>query len=168
MGRRAGRVIDFKQWFSTPSLVAEVTTNGNTLGGAINFLEPATILRVRGAIHTQFDESVQVGDRMRITAALGIISTDSFNSGSANVPDPAGEPEYPWLWWDSWVHEATLTSGVPGSTWGPGAPRAVVDTKAMRRMKPSQSLVTIVETSEAIGAPTVQIHIGQMRTLIGT
>jgi len=96
---RPGKKIDFKQWDAIPSLSTEVSTDVTTLGGAISFAIPATILRARGYVQAIFDETQQAGDEIIFTAGLGIITTDNFDGGVTGVPDPAGEPEFPWLWW---------------------------------------------------------------------
>ena len=131
---------------------------------------PATLLRFRGFVQAAFDATVQVADILELTFALGIVSTDAFTAGSGSVPDPGGEPEYPWIWWQNIRLDATSVqaSSTVQTPWGPGAMRLEVDSKAMRRIKPGQSVCWVVQSRAQAGAPVVNIHMGQTRVLIGT
>jgi len=168
MARRgSGKTIDYKEWtgmnFSDQTAAADGTLIG---AGLISFAVPATILRARGFVQASFDATQQVGDRMRVTWGLGIVSTDAATLGATAVPDPAGEPEYPWLWWGSMLLRSELAAGV--NAWGLSAQRLEVDTKAMRRVKPGQSLVWVMEAASTAGAPATLFEFGQTRVLIGT
>ena len=168
MARRAfhARTIDYKQWTSLLSLVRDESTTSTFQGAAINFLEPATILRMRGFVSAAFDETMQVGDEFMVTFGLGIISSDAFAAGAASIPDPASEPEYPWLWWGAMFLQANVAAAQ--EVWGQTAMRLEVDSKAMRRVKPRESLTWIVQTAGAAGAPVVHLTFGQTRVFIGT
>jgi len=164
---RSGRKIDFKQWGGIPSLSLEVNSDGTNSGGSIAFLEPATILRVRGHVMAAFDESKQVGDEILVTFGLGIISSDAFAAGPTAFPDPAGDIEYPWLWWGQMSLESYVTTN-DEEAWGTSRQILQVDSKAMRKVKPSESLVWVVQTGGAVGAPVTVINFGLTRVLIGT
>ena len=171
MARRSfpsrARKIDFKQWFTIPGLLTEKSANAVFVGGSTAFALPATILRWRGHVAAMFDESMQAGDLMILTFALMIGSTDAFTLGSSAVPDPADEPDFPWVWWKQIRLDAFLAAG-HGGGWGPPAQRYEVDSKAMRKMKPGESAGWVVQITSAAGAPVTLIDIGQMRILIGT
>ncbi len=127
---------------------------------------PATILRCRGYVQAYLDATRQVGDIMVVTAALGIVSTDAFNLGATAFPDPADEPAYPWLWWGQMTLESTLAAG--DDAWGLSAQRLEVDTKAMRRWKPDETLTWVFQTTQVAGAPVTIIVNSDTRVLIGT
>ncbi len=165
---RQGKTIDRKEWNATPSLTVEVSTDGTHEGGLLNFSIPGTILRIRGYVSAIFDESSQVGDKMTVTFALGMVSTDAKDVGATALPDPGGEPEYPWLWWGQLRLDSFSTNGLPSASWGPAAQRMEVDSRAMRRFKPRESLVWVVERADAGGAPVTIITTGSTRVLIGT
>jgi len=170
MARRYARTIDFKQWDLIPAIVLEETGVATNLGGGLGFLAPQTILRCRGEVSIQFDETAQAGDRAAITFGLGIVSSDAFAAGAGSVPDPGGEPEYPWLWWGSIEIEAIIAASAwtGGYGWGPSAGRLEVDTKAMRKVKPGETLCWVAQTTLATGAPTMIIKLNQTRVLVGT
>jgi len=164
---RPGKKIDFKQWTSAPGLISSITTIGTILSGSLQFSSPFTILRVRGHVAAFFDSTKQLTDLMILTYGLGIISTDAFTAGTGSVPDPSGEPEYPWLWWNQ-IRLDGLLANTQSESWGPSSLRLEVDTKAMRKVKPGQTLVMIAQATNVVGAPETLIDIGQMRVLLGS
>ena len=166
MAVRRGKKIDFKRWEGIPSITLESSGEATALGGSLAFAIPATILRCRGNIMCSLDETKQVGDVMVVSFALGIISTDAFVAGVTAVPDPAGEIEYPWLFWGDVTLQAYVAAGE--EAFGSSARFFDVDTKAMRKVSPGQSLAWIVQRSGSAGSPTTLIDIGQTRVLIGT
>jgi len=161
-----GRKIDFKQWDAAPGLIVETQAAGLLVSGSLAFSIPATLLRFRGYISASFDETKQVGDRLILTTGVAILSTDAVTAGAASLPDPATEPEFPWIWWGEFRLDSFFAGAVDGS--GPGWQRYEIDSKAMRKIKPGESLVTIVEITNVIGAPVTLIDVGQLRVLIGT
>ena len=166
---RPGKTIDYKQWTSVPGLIDSQSADTTFIGGGLSFAVPATILRVRGYVAAMFDETRQINDQMVVNFALGLVSTDAFVVGATAVPDPVAEPEYPWLWWMEMRLDAFVVAANQASTpWGPAGQRYEVDTKAMRRVKPGETLVMVGSLSNATGAPATLLDIGQQRVLIGT
>ncbi len=165
-GRNTGRVLDMKEWDAIPLVQTQLSSAGTFLGGSLAFGVPATILRSRGYLQASMDATKQVGDSIDLAFGLGIISTDAFAAGGGSVPDPGDEAEYPWIWWGQMHLEAFATGGT--EPWGSSSQYIEVDTKAMRKMKPGQSLAWIVQVQGASGAPVTEITLGQTRVLIGT
>jgi len=163
---RTGKKIDFKQWDGIPGLIAEVTGTSTTLAGALSFTTPATLLRFRGYVGAMFDETMQAGDQMDLVFGLAIISTDAFNAGPGGVPDPASEPEFPWIWWKGMRLDAFSASAQ--NAYGSTNQRYEMDSKAMRKIKPGETVVMVTQVAGAIGAPVTLLDIGQIRVLIGT
>ena len=160
--------IDFKSWAGIPSLQTDISTDTTTLGPSLVFTGPATVLRIRGYVSGHFDSTVMVDDDIVLTFAMGVISTDAFSAGAGSVPDPAGEPEYPWVWYHQMTLFAESTMGLGTHAWGLGAQRAEIDSKAMRKMKPGQNLAFICQSAGASGAPTTTLNFGLTRVLVGT
>ena len=163
--QRPAKKIDFKSWTSILELNLETGVAGTFSGASLAFTGPATILRARGFVSARMDETQQAGDIMRVIFALGVISTDAFVLGPTAFPDPGGNPEYPWLWWGSMHLESHAAAAA--QAYGISNQYMEVDTKAMRKMKPGESLVWIVQTAGPAGAPVTQITFGQTRVLIG-
>ncbi len=164
---RPARKIDFKAWDSIPGLVAASTTDETIIAGGLFFTIPATILRWRGFGQVTMDVvGLTAGDRVTVGMGIAIVSQDAFNAGAGSMPDPISEPEFPWIF----MHEAQFTAegaGAPAA-WGPLSQRWGVDSKAMRKIKPGEAAVVILQTVGNAGAPGINIDIGQTRVLIGT
>ncbi len=163
---RPGKKIDFKQWVGLPAITIDTNADSTQLGGSLGFTAPATILRIRGQVMLSFDETKQAGDRMRVAVALGVISSDAFALGTTAVPDPAAEADYPWLYWSEHFLESFVAAGEESE--GSTVHRFMIDSKAMRKMKPGQSLAWIFQLASAAGAPSTLIQTAQTRVLIGT
>ncbi len=163
-----GKTIDFKEWASLGGLSTEVASDTTALAGGLSFLAPGTILRIVGGGGLfRFDADKQIDDSLTITLGIGIVSTDAFTAGAASMPDPDDEVAYPWLWWTSF----TLDSQVAAASDDAGGSLyrvPPIDSKSMRKFKPSQTLTTIIQTTGAAGAPQTIIELDNARVLIGT
>ncbi len=166
MARRPGKTIDFKQWRSIASTNFTGSVNAVFVGPRMDFVDPATILRARSKYMVLFDPTKQVADQMTVTLALGVVSTDAAGLGSTAMPDPVSDSDYPWLWWGTTVLESQIAAGE--DAFGSTVQLVEVDTKAMRRVKPKQSLVWVAEMSGAAGAPVTKVFMHQTRVLVGT
>jgi len=115
-----------------------------------------------------FNATTTALDECKIVLALGMISTDAFSLGSTAVPDPAGEPEYPWLWWKSLqMFSPFVIDGTGSDDSGALILRGEMDVKAMRKIKPGQTLTWIAQYVDITGTPSVQLSMGQTRVLLG-
>ena len=164
----SGRTIDFKQWTSVPGLSTQVAADGLVAGGALAFTEPATILRMLGGGDlVLFNASKQADDSGDFCYAIGVVSSDAFAAGVASLPDPTSEPDYPWLFWHFFSLESQITLGT--DSLGLSSYRIPPwSSKAMRKMKPGQSLVMLLDVQGMTGAPTTIIELSPIRVLIGT
>ncbi len=165
---RRGRVIDFKEWRLLAGATQTFSTVGTRVASAVlAFTAPATILRIRcHDILLMLDSTQQVGDTIILTLGLGIVSSDAAALGATALPDPGAEAEYPWLWWGQSVLRSEVAAGVNDR--GSSMYRFGVDSKAMRRVKPGQSLLWVIEASGLAGAPVTLIDVCSTRVLVGT
>ena len=166
---RPGKTIDFKAWDAIPGALQNLSANGTTAPAGISFTGPQTILRSRGEILLQMDENTLAADNALIAMALGIMSTDAFAAGGASLPDPSGNADYPWLWWQT-INLATNFTLAAGSDQVAGMTTRVVqvDSKAMRRVKPNETLSLVFQYVNVSGNPTIQVDAGLIRVLFGT
>ena len=163
---RPGRTVDFKQWTFTPALSQDLTGAQTFLAtGSVAFGIPGTILRVRGQLRATLGTSgLTALDACNIVLGLALLSTDAVDAGVGSVPDPAAEGEYPWLWYEQMMFRS---SG--GSALEVGATIVMtLDTKAMRKFKPGESLTLVGQYVNTAGNPLVHFDAGRMRVLIGT
>ena len=166
MAHSRGRRTD-KAWVILPGDMIQSSATGTKLfAGSIAFSSPGTILRCRGRISGTFDETAQVGDFLTTTFGLGIVSTDAATLGATAMPDPSGDGDYPWLWWETMDLRSSVAAAP--TAYGPSAKELEIDTKAMRRVKPGQSLVMVMEHSSASGAPVTEFDMARLRVLIAT
>ena len=164
--RSTGRKLDSKAWSAIPGQDQETAVTGTLIvSGGLSFTAPSTILRVRGSLYVGFDETQQAGDRANIVFGLGIVSTDAFTLGPTAVPDPSADPNYSWLWYGEAILEAFVAAGFEGI--GASQQRFDIDTKAMRRIRPGETLCLIAQATQMTGAPQTIIRTGQLRTLFG-
>ncbi len=164
-GRRPGKKIDFKAWTGIPGIALGTAAAGTFQGASVAFGASATILRIRGSCLCQFD-GVADNAQQFITFGLGIISSDAFAAGAGSVPDPAGEPEYDWMYWRTVELLRTFVDAAGAEISMVGCQfRFDIDSKAMRKVKPGQSLAWQFETTSAVAT---DIIMGQTRVLIGT
>ncbi len=169
-GRRGGygKTVDYKTWSAIPLLAQNVTANSTVLGGGLSFTTQSTILRMRGRILVFFDDAITAADEATVTCGIGIIPTDSFNDPSS-IPDPAGDVGFPWLWWGQALLSTPADVDVTrGTAYGSEVQMLEVDSKAMRRIRPDQTLAFMAQHVDVSGAPATRIIQGQIRTLIGT
>ena len=164
----AGRRTD-KQWTSVTSQGNNFTADGTSIAsGGLDFTEAQTVMRCRGSALCAFNAATTALDEADITLGLGIFSTDAFNAGSASMPDPAGEPDYPWLWWGVFqMFSPFVIDGTGSDDSGALIHRLEIDTKAMRRVKPRQTLGWIAQYVDQTGTPSVRLSFAQTRVLVG-
>ena len=111
------------------------------------------------------NEATAVGDEMKLACGLAIISTDAFDLGATAVPDPAGDAEFPWLYWTEFALTSTTTDD--RNAIGASNMRVEVDSRAMRKVKPGESMAWIFQYVDIAGAPVVDVQVNQMRVLLG-
>ncbi len=162
------KTIDRKEWASIGGLVTSLSASiGTIIGSSLAFLAPFTILRCRGQFLVTFDETAVANDKAVFGMGLAVVSTDAATAGAGSLPEPISDPEYPWLYWTDF-DLLTLVSSASGSAWGTNNRLVQYDTKAMRKVKPGQSLVWIAESVNTVGDPVLEILAGRTRVLLGS
>ncbi len=159
---RGGRRADYT-WAGINSF------SGLTFGGTQLFLGSAllsgqagTIVRVRGHVQTYLD--VGAADDA-IVVAFGLIlgTEEQVAIGSTAFPSPADDLDAEWLY-HAFFAMKSLTSTQEANRGGQALEREI-DSKAMRKFKPTQSLVAMADGVIQAGSPTADIH-GAYRVLI--
>ncbi len=162
--RFSGRRTD-KEWGSIPGFRAFMTSNNTIAIASFPATVALTVMRMLGQYTIIPSSAPTAADAECVTVGIGVISSDAFGVGGAGLPDPAGEPGYPWLYWASHPFDftdASLDSGSAGATL-----RADFDIRSMRKMKPNQSLAFVVQNVSIAGAPPLVINAGLTRVLFG-
>ncbi len=159
-GRKMG-----KEWVAIPGFDAPLTADGTTLPGFFAGTVSQTVLRMLGEYIISPTIAPTAGDHCTVTVGIGIVSTDAATVGSTAVPDPAGDPDFPWLYWKGhpmWYGGTDLNGGNPA-----GGLRQVFDIRSMRKMKAKESLIICAQYEDGSGAPAVEWKGGATRVLVG-
>ena len=156
-----------RRWNNFPGSGAAtvITGAGTTLHvGSLAFAVPETIVRIIGdGMLLMDDNAIAADDEVIITLGLGIFSTDAVAAGAGSVPDPAGEPEFPWLWWKSMPFFA-VAAAVSASE-GSQVMRYRIDVKSQRIVRPGRSLALVAEYANIGGNPEIAWSQPSLRVL---
>ncbi len=141
-----------------------VASTQQFLGSATLLAHAATIVRVRGDALVMMD--VGAADE-GLTVGMGLIvgSDDQVAIGSTAFPSPSDDLDADWLW-HSFFSLRSITGSQSDADGGQVA-RAVIDSKAMRKVKANDNLVAMADSSIAAGSPTFDAS-GAFRILLQT
>ena len=154
-----------KEWAALPGNNIDMTASGTSLGSSIAFtLGGQTVLRMMGEYAIIPTSAPTIGDRVTVTVAIGVVSTDAFNVGATAVPDPSGEPGYPWLYWAS--HPFRFAAATIDPRTAASELRHSFDVKSQRKLSIGQSLAMIVEYADLSGNPSLSLVVGSTRVLL--
>ena len=156
-----------KEWTRIPGVQNAFTAAATAVGTPLDFTESRTILRMLGeyTAGATGGGTVAETDFATIAVGIGIVSTDASAVGASAMPDPNAEADYPWLYWASHVFQFP-SGGDNGATEGASI-RRMFDIRSMRKVKPRESLVFVVEYEDIAGAPPITFSAGSTRVLLG-
>ena len=157
-----------KEWSFIPALSQAITASGTQSGGGIAVADSRTVLRMLGSYLILPEGTLAIGDQYGIGIGIGVVSSDAFTLGSSALPDPLGEPEYPWLFWVD--HQIAIVSAtlIENTNSDAAVVRGSFDVRSMRKMKPQQTLAMVVQASVLAGSVDVRVMLGRTRVLFGT
>ncbi len=166
MARGAGTRLR-KDWSAIGSGVAGFTANATAVLGGLQIAQlKQTVLRMIGE-YVIGATSVPVAlDRAFVTIGIGVVSSDAFALGTTAMPDPADEPEFPWLYWKEHALRFSSTDFAGGNR--EISVRESFDIKTMRKLNPRETLAMIAQYTDSAGTPPLFITASQTRVLIGT
>ena len=159
-----------KIWDSITGSSLALTASGTFGGGKIDVVDARTVLRMLGHVLITRTGVTTASDKVSIALGIGIVSTDAATLGASALPDPGGEPEYPWLYWAEYDFNfpaALATSGAGSTDSVAGVVRDSFDIRSMRRMKPRESLVFVVQYTDTAGTPPMDVELSKTRVLFG-
>ncbi len=140
-------------WANFSVSVSAVAANGQTLIGVANAallaLRPFTIVRTRGIIQMESDQSV-ASERPVVVLGAIIVQEEAVDAGVAALPTPGTETNAPWF-----VYEPMISSFLFGDATGfiePGGYSRVFDSKAMRKVEISEDTAVLIEETAGVGA----------------
>ncbi len=140
----------------------------NTFGDSstfVTFNQPGTLMRTRGAGTVVMDPGA-AGDEMVVGLGLIIVQSDAVVAGAGSVPSPIEDAEAPWIW----LRHVPLASGDASAQNGADvnqADRFEIDSKAMRKIKPGQTMTFVMDGVISGGTPSATVSL-ITRCLVGT
>ncbi len=155
-----------KQWGFVPGFNVDMAAFGTFLVARIAFTSKQTVLRMLGEYVITTRPTVANADRAVIAVGIGKVSSDAFGVGATAMPDPSGEPEYPWLYWASHAIASTSTDAANSSQVNGLSVRRSFDIRTMRKFSPNESLVVVVEAVDVAGSMPTDISFGAVRVLL--
>ncbi len=154
-----------KEWVSIPGKVALLTATGTVGGSKFDFSTAGTVLRMIGEYCIGPTSAPTAVDGCTIGIGIGIVSTDAATLGATALPDPVLEPNYPWLYWG--VHDFYFSTNEADPSAANGSVRRHFDIRSMRKFKPRESLVCVIEYVDSVGAPPMHFDASAIRVLVG-
>ena len=166
MARRDGRRMRDLTWSGLGGTTKQVTAGSLASSTVVSLADTQTLLRTRGEILGQIDGPVD-GDATIVGCGLIVVTEEQVAVGTTSMPDPIQDLDAEWLWHGFLVLAAQAGTGVGGSlNVNSAVARLSVDSKAMRRMKQSQSVALVLRNSVLSGTPTVDVN-AAFRVLFG-
>jgi len=162
-GHRGGRRMQ-KHWHSIPGNSVAAAANGTFLMGTLALTGPFTVVRMLGDYAIGITSAPAALDEVAIAFGIGVVSSDAATVGPSALPDPFGEPDYPWLFWaEHWLFWTSTGTGPASAV---SNVRRSFDIRSMRKLKPRESLIFVVQYADVVGTPPVQVQVASTRVLV--
>ncbi len=115
-----------------------------------------TVVRIRGAVSIWLEAVTTIGDAFGdVALGIGIVSADAFAIGQSAMPSPLSDPDWDWMWIQylgAMIGRSTTEAELTGPL---GEVRVEIDTKAMRKVHPNETVFGVIETEDETGAVTL-------------
>ena len=144
---RTGRSPDY-EWFAMGGKASAVDLAAATasLGpSALAVSGPGTLVRLRGQVFLQLDAGA-VDERVLVCFGIIIVSNEAFAAGVASVPKPFTDADADWMWHGFLSVTSGAETGIVSDFL---VDRVLVDSKAMRKVKSSQTLIFVAEVASS-------------------
>ncbi len=133
-----------------------VATGGATLVASFPITEQLTIVRVRGQMSIR-PASVSADVDISGAMGIGIVSDEALAAGVVSIPEPFTDADWSgWLMWRAFTYHFEFGdgTGVNFPNW-----TLELDSKAMRRVGPNESLVVIAESESGAYQLSVPLRV---------
>ena len=161
--RNTGRRTDY-EWQGLLGFQLSTIAEANQFVTLLTTNAAATLIRTRGEILYSID-----GPADNDAKSLGfgiIIATDAqVTAGVTAFPSPLSVLDADWLWHGFGLLKSQ--SATQFSDLGGQVGRLVIDSKAMRKMKPNDNVVFVVDGANLAGTPVADVQVAA-RLLLGT
>ena len=166
MADRSRGLRQAKVWTFLGNGLASFVGNNTVSLSSVGFNNANTVLRMIGEYVILPDAATADEDVAEIGVGIGVVSSDAAALGDTAMPDPVDEPDFPWLYWKCHLMVFNQTGVDPNTLAGQG--RWSFDIRSMRKVKPRESLIMVVQYVDVVGAPPLQFGAARTRVLIGS
>ena len=127
------------------SVTKTVFPTGQTGSGS------TTLIRMRGEVLLQMvSASAALDGFKQLAIGIGIVSGDAFGIGSTAIPGPRTDSTWGgWLWY--WTGTMQASSASVTSVEGSQVARIPIDSKAMRKISPNETIFGAIEAETEVG-----------------
>ena len=125
---------------------------------ALAISTPFTIVRLRGYAHISLLTASSAADGFAGAIGIALVNSDAFTAGVASIPGPLTDAN-----WDGWFYHQffdirTVTGTIgDGVNAGAASQRIEIDSKAMRKWDPSETMVGVIDVTES-GVATGELN----------
>ncbi len=155
-----------KHWHFMNGASLGLSADSTVLGsaGLVGGGTPFTVIRMLGGYIIGPTSAPAALDDVTIGVGIGVVSADALAAGAGSVPDPIEEPDFPWLYWRS--HDFFFAGTDPESANVSASLRVDFDIKSMRKIKPREALIVVVQYANTVGNPPLHVGVQQTRVLV--
>ena len=109
-----------------------------------------TVVRTRGELLVQLESATAVGDGFRVAVGLCIVSQNAAGIGATAIPDPITDQAWDgWFWYWTGTLSAMIATEAELVQTDAAVARIVIDSKAMRKIKATDTIVGAFATVES-------------------
>jgi len=139
-----------------------LASDSKSTGGASSLgvtTSGATLIRTRGTGSVKMDPAAADASGV-LAIGLGIYSSDAFTAGAASLPSPLTDLDYDWVWHSLFSLGPSTAVVVADEESSIMLCRSFeIDSKAMRILKPSQTMGFSIEATVYTGANTFDFNV---------
>ena len=144
-------------WSQGPRGTLSISTNAQTIfaSGAQANVPELTLVRVRGELWiTLSTVDAALSGFPQVAVGICNVTENAFGAGATAIPAPITDINWDgWLWF--WQGRFTSPSGTLTDADGATNARIVIDSKAMRKVHVTDTLVGVIQTTGEIGTATM-------------
>ena len=151
--RSPRRTVVWNQGPGSATVTAFSSNVTTVLGLGQTSLGGVTVVRLRGSLQAFLRSGDAGGVGFHCALGVGIVTQDAFSVGVTAMPNPQDDTDWKWLYhriFDLHTLDATIAN-----SYGPAGLAAIqfeVDSKAMRKMVPNQTIFASLQVVEAAAA----------------
>ncbi len=142
----------------------DLTPTTRAVVALVNFRLAQTVTRIHGELLFQLD-AIAVDERAVVAWGLIVVPDNVVTVGATAAPHPFTDIEDEWIAHGFGVMSSLAESAVQSDGL---FHRLTVDSKAMRKVKDTQSLMLVVEVADSLDQGGTFDVIGGFRVLLGT